>query len=109
MSFFDQIKEKIIKSINPKNIILIDNSSLHKKHKSFDLNKVHLKIIIESEKLKKMNKPIIAHYHGQDIRTRGVFHNMDQMADLNLTSEIDLISQYEKLNYFYILEYQIRY
>ena len=39
MSFFDQIKEKIIKSINPKNIILIDNSSLHTKHKSFDLNK----------------------------------------------------------------------
>ena len=56
MSFFDQIKEKIIKSINPKNIILIDNSSLHTKHKSFDLNKYHLKIIIESEKLKKMKK-----------------------------------------------------
>ena len=56
MSFFDQIKEKIIKSINPKNIILIDNSSLPTKHKSFDLNKYHLKIIIESEKLKKMDK-----------------------------------------------------
>ena len=56
MSFFDQIKEKIIKSINPKNIILIDNSSLHTKHKSFYLNKYHLKIIIESEKLKKMDK-----------------------------------------------------
>ncbi len=56
MSFFDQIKEKIIKSINPKNIILIDNSSLHTKHKSFDSNKYHLKIIIESEKLKKMDK-----------------------------------------------------
>ncbi len=56
MSFFDQIKEKIIKSINPKNIILIDNSSLHTKHKSFDPDKYHLKIIIESEKLKKMDK-----------------------------------------------------
>ena len=56
MSVFDQIKEKIIKSINPKNIILIDNSSLHTKHKSFDLNKYHLKIIIESEELKKMDK-----------------------------------------------------
>ena len=56
MSFFEQIKAKIIKSINPKNIILIDNSSLHSKHKSFDVNKYHLKIIIESEKLKKMDK-----------------------------------------------------
>ena len=60
MSFFDQIKEKINKKINPENIILIDNSSFHSKHKSFDPNKFHLKIIIESKKLKKM-KRIDAH------------------------------------------------
>ena len=60
MSFFDKIKEKINKKINPSNIILIDNSNLHNKHKSFDKNKFHLKIIIESEKLKSMNK-ISAH------------------------------------------------
>jgi len=35
---------------------LIDNSSFHKKHKSFDSNKFHFKIIIESKELKKMNK-----------------------------------------------------
>ena len=60
MSFFDKIKEKISKKINPENIILIDNSHLHTKHKSFDSNKLHLKIIIKSEKLKNMNK-IVAH------------------------------------------------
>ena len=60
MDFFGQIKEKINKKINPENIILIDNSHLHTKHKSFDLNKLHLKIIIKSEKLKNMNK-IMAH------------------------------------------------
>ena len=60
MNFFDQIKEKINKKINPENIILIDNSHLHSKHKSFDINKFHIKIIIKSEKLKKMNK-IAAH------------------------------------------------
>ena len=59
-SFFDQIKEKINKKINPENIILIDNSSFHAKHKSFDSNKFHLKIIIKSEKLKNMDK-IAAH------------------------------------------------
>ena len=37
-------------------ITLIDNSSLHAKHKSFDPNKFHLKIIIKSEKLKRMSK-----------------------------------------------------
>ena len=60
MNFFEQIKEKINKKINPENIILIDNSSLHVKHKSFDINKFHLKIIIKSKKLKNMDK-IAAH------------------------------------------------
>ena len=60
MSLFSEIKEKINKKINPENIILIDNSSFHTKHKSFDPNKFHLKIIIESKKLRKMNK-IAAH------------------------------------------------
>ena len=56
MDFFEHIKEKINKKITPENIILIDNSSLHIKHKSFDLNKFHLKIIIKSEKLRSMSK-----------------------------------------------------
>ena len=56
MTIYKEIKKKIYQAINPKNIILIDNSNLHKKHKSFDLNKFHFKIIIESEKLKKMDK-----------------------------------------------------
>ena len=60
IDFFEQIKEKINKKINPENIILIDNSSLHVKHKSFDVNKFHLKIIIKSKKLKAMDK-IMAH------------------------------------------------
>ena len=60
MNFFDKIKEKINKKINPENLILIDNSSFHTKHKFFDSNKFHLKIIIKSEKLKKMDK-IVAH------------------------------------------------
>jgi len=60
MSFFDKIKDKINKKIDAKNIILIDNSSLHTKHKSFNPEKVHLKIIIESTQLRKMNK-IAAH------------------------------------------------
>ena len=56
MSFFDKVKEKINKKINPENIILIDNSSKHVGHKSFNSNKYYLKIIIKSKKLKSMNK-----------------------------------------------------
>ena len=60
MNFFNEVKEKINKKINPENLILIDNSHLHSKHKSFDVNKFHLKIIIKSKKLKSMNK-VMAH------------------------------------------------
>ena len=60
MNFFDEVKKKISKKINPEDIILIDNSHLHSKHKSFDVNKFHLKIIIKSKKLKSMSK-IMAH------------------------------------------------
>ena len=35
---------------------MIDNSHLHVKHKSFDINKFHIKIIIKSEKLRVMDK-----------------------------------------------------
>ena len=60
MNFFDKVKDKINKKINTENIILIDNSNLHKKHKSFDSNKFHIKLIIKSEALKNMDK-ISAH------------------------------------------------
>ena len=60
MNFFDEVKEKINKKINPENIILIDNTHLHATHKSFDVNKFHIKIIIKSKKLKAMNR-IMAH------------------------------------------------
>ena len=60
MNFLDEIKEKINEKINPENIILVDNSYLHTKHKSFDSNKIHLKLIIKSKKLKNMDK-IVAH------------------------------------------------
>jgi len=56
MIIFDEIEKKINEKINPENMKLIDNSSLHSKHKSFDTNKLHIKIIIKSEKLKKMSK-----------------------------------------------------
>jgi BolA family transcriptional regulator, general stress-responsive regulator len=60
MNFFDKVKDKINKKINTENIMLIDNSNLHKKHKSFDSNKFHIKLIIKSEALKNMDK-ISAH------------------------------------------------
>ena len=59
-TYLDKLKAKINEKFNPDKLLLIDNSNLHSKHKFFDSDKLHLKIIIESEKLRKMNK-IAAH------------------------------------------------
>ena len=50
--FLIELKKKISNQLNPEKILLIDNSSLHVKHKSFDPNKFHIKLIIKSKKLK---------------------------------------------------------
>ena len=54
-NFLDNLKQKIMKELSPKKILIIDNSYLHKGHKSFDEKKFHLKLIIESDKLRKIN------------------------------------------------------
>ena len=55
-SLIDVVKEKIKKVIPDSNIEIIDNTHLHKHHKSFNKSKTHLKIIIESESLKVLNR-----------------------------------------------------
>jgi len=55
-SFIESLKEKIINNIQVNNIEIIDNTHLHRKHKSFNKSKLHLKIIIESDFLKSFNK-----------------------------------------------------
>ena len=56
ITFLEEIKKKLNKEFNPKKLSLVDNSYLHTKHKSFNPNKIHLKIIIESDELKKKGK-----------------------------------------------------
>ena len=46
ITFFEKIKTKINDKLNPELVSLIDNSSLHKKHKFFDYNKFHIKLVI---------------------------------------------------------------
>ena len=56
ITFLEKVKAKINYKLRPEQILLIDNSYLHTKHKSFDTNKFHFKLIIKSEKLKNMGK-----------------------------------------------------
>ena len=50
-----KIENKIIERFKPKKIQLIDKTYLHTKHKFFDKQKVHLKLIIDCPELKQLN------------------------------------------------------
>ena len=50
------VKKKIKKNINIENILIEDKTFLHKNHSGHKSNKFHLKISIESDELKKLNK-----------------------------------------------------
>jgi len=52
--------------------------------------------------LKEQGKKIICHYHGQDMRHRGVIPAMDQLSDLNLTNELDLLDRHPHINYIFL-------
>ena len=50
------VKNKLLNQINIESINIEDKSFLHKNHKGNQEGKYHLKLIIVSEDLKKMNK-----------------------------------------------------
>ena len=54
------------------------------------------------KKLKKKNKKIICHYHGEDLRSRGVMPLIDKVSDLNLTNELDLLGKHPNLKYLFL-------
>ena len=55
-NYLEEIKIKLKKNIKLEEIDVVDNSHLHSKHKFFDKNKKHLKIIIKSSFLKNLNQ-----------------------------------------------------
>ncbi len=50
------VKKKIKKNIDIENILIEDKTFLHKNHPGHQNNKFHLKLIIESIELKRLNK-----------------------------------------------------
>ena len=54
-----------------------------------------------AKELKKRKKKIVCCYFGSDLRTRGIFKELDELSDLNLTVEFDHIALYKGINYLY--------
>ena len=52
--------------------------------------------------LKEKGRKIICHYHGEDLRTRGVMPVIDQLSDLNLTNEVDLLEKHPNIQYLFL-------
>ena len=52
--------------------------------------------------LKKRGKKIICHYHGEDLRTRGVMPIIDSCSDLNITNEVDLLQKHPNIKYLFL-------
>ena len=50
------VKKKLKKNINIENISIEDKTFLHKNHAGHESNKFHLKISINSDELKKLNR-----------------------------------------------------
>ena len=50
----------------------------------------------------KRGKKIICHYHGEDLRNRGVMPIINRLANLNITNEVDLLSRHPKIEYLFL-------
>jgi hypothetical protein len=57
--------------------------------------------IIFAKELKKRNKKIVCCYFGSDMRTRGIFKELEEIGDLNLTVEFDHLKLKQNINYLY--------
>ena len=55
-TFLEKIKATINEKLDLEEVLIIDKTNLHIKHKSFDNSKFYLKLIIKSAKLKNMSK-----------------------------------------------------
>ncbi|MFZ4591200.1 MAG: glycosyltransferase [Ignavibacteria bacterium] len=54
-----------------------------------------------AKELKRRGKKIVCCYFGSDLRSRGVFKELDEMSDLNLTVEYDHLQLHKNIHYLF--------
>ncbi|CAN5622959.1 glycosyltransferase family 4 protein [soil metagenome] len=97
--YFFRIRDKF----NKKKI-----NSIIEKHDLFNYDIYHFdggvdlfRDVSFAKELKKRGKKIVCCYFGSDLRTRGIFKELDDISDLNLTVEFDHLKLYEGIKYLY--------
>ncbi len=53
-------------------------------------------------RFKHQNKPVFNTFHGVELRHRGVIPVIDELTDLNFTSELDLLHRHPNIRYLYL-------
>ena len=83
-------------------------AAIHK-YKLYDFDVIHFESGMDFVKdeffvreLKCLGKKIICHYHGEDLRARGVMPYIDSLSDLNLTNEVDLLEIHPNIEYLFL-------
>jgi len=83
-------------------------TALIDKHELFDFDIYHFdggmdffRNLRFAKELKRLNKKIVCCYYGSDLRTRGVFKELDDMSDLNITVEFDHIRLHKNIHYLF--------
>lgn len=79
-----------------------------KKHHLFDYDIYHFdggmdffRDLRFAKELKQRSKKIVCCYFGSDLRSRGVFKELDDMSDLNLSVEFDHLQLHKNINYLF--------
>jgi len=54
------------------------------------------------QELKARGKHLLANYHGVDMRTRGVIPWIDDLVEINTTSELDLMEKHPNIQYVFL-------
>ena len=88
-------KQKIYKAIDKYH--LYDFDVVH-----FESGMDFLKNEFFVKELNRRGKKIIAHYHGEDLRSRGVMPLINKFSSLNLTNELDLLQKHPNINYLFL-------
>ena len=54
------------------------------------------------KRLHSLGKKIICHYHGEDLRSRGVMPYINKYSSLNITNEVDLLEKHPNIKYLFL-------
>lgn len=87
-------KDKVLRAIRDYQLDLFD--IIH-----FDGGLDFFRNSSQALKWKRQGKKIVCCYYGSDLRSRGIIKELDEIADLNITSEFDHLLLKKDLNYLF--------